>query len=162
MYSRMARRGAGLLSVSEAFPMLLSVSEHTELQCYHVPLNTFVQSEYIFSMWINYLFPCVRSLSDRRETVFNTGLSQGRGCIHSLIQRGKLMFSLLTFHYTFSVFWLIDLHLFLSVILFFLIRKVQNVLWFIQEFNGIAFLNNPKFLERISENLKYICIKVLF
>lgn len=32
------------------------------------------------------------SLSDRRKTVFNSGLSQGRGCIHSFIQRGKLHF----------------------------------------------------------------------
>lgn len=37
-------------------------------------------------------YPFFLSLSDRRKTVFNTGLSQGRGCIHSFIQRGKLHF----------------------------------------------------------------------
>lgn len=39
---------------------------------------------------IHWLVFTSHSLSDRRETVFNTGLSQGRGCIHSPIQRGKL------------------------------------------------------------------------
>lgn len=58
------------------------------------------------SLLLKSFCPLLPSLSDRRETVFNTGLSQGRGCIHSLIQRGKMTFCFLTSNALVSIMFL--------------------------------------------------------
>lgn len=51
--------------------------------------NWWKMSGFVYAWYAGFVFPFTRSLSDRREALFNFGFSQGWRCIYSLIQRGK-------------------------------------------------------------------------